>query len=193
MSPHFCKVLAGMEIVMKKLIFNNHVKYFLLFSLNTDTLKICTLTITVHGSFLAKKNKIFTRILWFPRTFTVRSLSSLRRGWWIRSLKEFFKRNSVLWSFFTSPGWKVIFLSLCFHCFVLHFSADKPINGYIQMCWGRRKVERETIPYFHTFALCNYWPIWRISWMAFVRDPSKMRKPLMFHSSMHILHTLCWN
>lgn len=59
MNPHFCKVLAGMEIVMKKLIFNIHVKYFLLFSLNTDTLKICTLAITVHGSFLAKK-KIFS-------------------------------------------------------------------------------------------------------------------------------------
>lgn len=62
MSPsHFCKVLAELEIVMKNFkIFIIHVKYFFTgFSEHIHTLKICTLAITVHGSFLAKNKQHF--------------------------------------------------------------------------------------------------------------------------------------
>lgn len=180
------------------------------------TFKIqCALAVTFYffysTMYLApswsRMDNIFTRLLWFPSTFTARQALNSRSLFEERLMNTGSREailqdeayvicDNLLLGQCAFPWMENNDLTFCcccccclaFQVLFLSFSVDEPMQKWIYTgLLEAEDGERRCPACFYTFALGNYLSVWSKLWMACVQYLSRTRKTLMFNSNMHIL------
>ena len=108
----------------------------------------------------SRMNNIFTKLWWFPRTFTARLAPNPLSPLWGELMSMVFREiilqhESVLsvtagyLGSLPSPAWKIIFhsfCSCCCCCFVFSFSSGDPRQKWICTSLEKKKESKNVLP-----------------------------------------------